>query len=135
MPEGFVRRRDRPAAIHARQHPRLRVDFDGDGRVDLCDDPDDAIGSVAHYLPGHGWQRGQPVMEPARIDAEDPEQGSCAASTAGITERRALADWVRDGVTGFAIPGDLAPDPVGLLMLEERRRAAATGWSSTTGTC
>jgi membrane-bound lytic murein transglycosylase B len=95
------------------------VDFDADGRVDLLDDPADAIGSIAHYLAGHGWQRGQPVMEPARLDAENPEQGVGPEFDEGIAARRPLADWVREGVTGFAIPGDLSPDPAGLLLLEE----------------
>lgn len=37
---------------------RWAVDFDGDGRIDLIASPVDAIGSVAHYLAEHGWQRG-----------------------------------------------------------------------------
>lgn len=39
------------------------TDFDGDGHIDLENSPIDAIGSVAHYLAGHGWQRGQPIAE------------------------------------------------------------------------
>src|SRR5271169_3227205 len=95
------------------------LDFNGDGEIDLAGDADDAIGSVAKYLSRYGWVRGQPVMEPARIDAKDPEAGVLGAFNAGVTDRRPLADWVREGVTGFAIPGDLAPDAVGLLLLEE----------------
>jgi peptidoglycan lytic transglycosylase B len=95
------------------------LDFNGDGRVDLAGDMDDAIGSVAHYLSCHGWARGQPVMEPARIETEEPEAGVLGQFDDGLTARRTLADWVREGVTGFTIPGDLAPDPVGVLMLEE----------------
>jgi membrane-bound lytic murein transglycosylase B len=37
----------------------------------------------------------------------------------GLSERRALEAWAGDGVTPAA-PGDLAADPVGLLLLEER---------------
>jgi membrane-bound lytic murein transglycosylase B len=95
------------------------LDFNGDGEIDLAGDADDAIGSVAQYLSRYGWVRGQPVMEPARIDAKDPEAGVLGAFDKGISERRPLADWVREGVTGFAIPGDLAPDAVGLLLLED----------------
>ena len=40
---------------------RHAVDFDGDGKVDLINSPVDAIGSVAHYLAQHGWQRGLPT--------------------------------------------------------------------------
>ncbi len=95
------------------------IDFNGDGGVDLEGDIDDAIGSVAHYLSDHGWARGQPVMEPARIDSEAAQAGILGQFDEGVTPRRSLADWVREGVTGFTIAGDLASDPVGLLMLEE----------------
>jgi membrane-bound lytic murein transglycosylase B len=94
------------------------LDFDNDGRVDLAENADDAIGSVAHYLARNGWQPGQIIMEPARVEAEDPGV-VLGRLDAGIAERRSLAEWTREGVTGFVIPGDLAPDPVGLLMLEE----------------
>jgi len=93
------------------------VDFDGDGAIDLEHDAADAIGSVANFLLRHGWQADQPVMVAARIDAED--NAAVATLDAGVAERRSLAEWVRLGVTGFAIPDDLAPDPVGLVMLEE----------------
>jgi len=33
------------------------VDFDGDGRRDIWENPVDAVGSVAHYLARHGWER------------------------------------------------------------------------------
>ena len=93
------------------------IDYDGDGRIDLANDPDDAIGSVANYLARHGWQPGQPVMEPVRVEGERAE-AVLALFDGGVTSRRSVADWVGDGVTGFAISGDLAADPVGLLMLE-----------------
>lgn len=34
------------------------VDFDGDGHIDLYGSTADVIGSVAHFLARHGWQRG-----------------------------------------------------------------------------
>jgi membrane-bound lytic murein transglycosylase B len=39
---------------------RWAVDFDGDGRIDLNGSAADVVGSVAHYLQAHGWQRGMP---------------------------------------------------------------------------
>ncbi|MBP6900498.1 MAG: lytic murein transglycosylase B [Burkholderiaceae bacterium] len=37
---------------------RFAVDFDGDGHIDMAANPADVIGSIAHYLAEHGWQRG-----------------------------------------------------------------------------
>jgi len=93
------------------------IDFDDDGRIDLAADADDAIGSVALYLVRHGWKSDQPVMTPARLEPEDPES-LLRRFDGGVAERRPLAAWTHDGVTGFMIPGDLAADPVGLAMLE-----------------
>lgn len=47
------------------------VDFDGDGKIDLRNSPVDAIGSVAHYLQVHGWQRGEPVAFPATVSPDN----------------------------------------------------------------
>ncbi|HEX5755145.1 MAG TPA: lytic murein transglycosylase, partial [Arenimonas sp.] len=38
---------------------RIAVDFDGDGRRDLVDNPGDALASAARYLQDAGWRRGQ----------------------------------------------------------------------------
>lgn len=48
------------------------VDFDSDGDVDLSGSPADAIGSVAHFLVGHGWRRDQPgaMAYPADVSAD-----------------------------------------------------------------
>ena len=40
---------------------KYAVDLDGDGHVDLRNNPADVIGSVAHYLAEFGWQRGLPT--------------------------------------------------------------------------
>ncbi len=37
------------------------VDFNGDGRVDIWTDTEDAIGSVANYFVEHGWKAGEPI--------------------------------------------------------------------------
>jgi membrane-bound lytic murein transglycosylase B len=94
------------------------LDYDGDGRIDLTGDVADAIGSVANYLVQHGWQPGQPVMQPVRLESSALDAVSGLFED-GMTARRSVAAWVSDGVAGFVIPGDLAADPVGLLLLEE----------------
>ena len=45
---------------------RYAVDYDGDGRVNLFTNRQDAIGSVANYFREKGqWQPGQPIFYPA----------------------------------------------------------------------
>ena len=46
------------------------IDFDGDGTIDIIDNPVDAIGSVANYFARHGWRTGEPVTVPARVDED-----------------------------------------------------------------
>ncbi len=41
---------------------RHAVDYDGDAHIDLRASVADAIGSVAHFLVNHGWQRGLAVQ-------------------------------------------------------------------------
>jgi membrane-bound lytic murein transglycosylase B len=50
---------------------KFAVDFDGDSKIDLRNSPVDAIGSVAHFLSEHGWQRGEPIVFPATVSATE----------------------------------------------------------------
>lgn len=43
------------------------VDFDGDGKRNLWNNPADVIGSVANYFARHGWKTGGGIAHPARI--------------------------------------------------------------------
>jgi len=51
------------------------VDFDGDGRIDIWNNPVDAIGSVASYFKQHGWKAGEPVVVRAEVSGERFAQG------------------------------------------------------------
>jgi len=73
------------------------VDYDNDGKIDLAADIDDAVGSVANYLAWHGWQTGEPVMKPASIDVDKRDEIERMLD-GGISDRRALESWQRDGV-------------------------------------
>ena len=47
---------------------RWAVDYDEDGRIDLWGSAADAIGSVANYFKGYGWNTGMPTHYPVRFD-------------------------------------------------------------------
>jgi membrane-bound lytic murein transglycosylase B len=94
------------------------IDYDGDGRIDLSADPPDAIGSVGNFLARHDWRQGAPVLAPAQIDPAASET-VLRKLDGGISERRPLDAWARDGVVAIVPPDDPGSDPAGLLMLEE----------------
>lgn len=50
------------------------VDFDGDGKIDLINNPVDAIGSVANYFARHGWKHGEAVASRAFLNQETINQ-------------------------------------------------------------
>ncbi|MCQ4327078.1 lytic murein transglycosylase B [Stutzerimonas stutzeri] len=54
------------------------VDFDGDGHIDIWNNPVDAIGSAASYFKQHGWAAGEPVVARAEVSGERYEQGLSA---------------------------------------------------------
>jgi membrane-bound lytic murein transglycosylase B len=100
---------------------RWGIDFDGDRHIDLQRSAADAIGSVAHYLAEHGWQRGEPIAQ--RVIATGA--GVDAAVAAGIEPNVTTESWLtRDvgiakvGAGGAAIPASEWPDV-------ERQRPAA----------
>jgi membrane-bound lytic murein transglycosylase B len=94
------------------------LDYDDDGTIDLSNDVNDAIGSVAHYLARHGWLPEDPAMQPAEIEADKREQIERTLD-GGISEQRTLDAWQQDGVRAPGIPEAPGSDPTGLLMLEE----------------
>lgn len=49
---------------------RWGVDYDGDGRVDLSNSPQDVIGSIANYFKGYGWNTGMPTHYPVVFDRD-----------------------------------------------------------------
>ncbi len=51
------------------------VDFDGDGHIDIWNNPVDAIGSVANYFKQHGWTPDGQVMVEATVQGEQAETG------------------------------------------------------------
>ncbi len=47
------------------------IDFSGDGKADLIDNPSDAIGSVANYFVKNGWKPGESVTSKAHVEVAE----------------------------------------------------------------
>ena len=83
---------------------RWAVDFDGSGRLDLRASTVDAIGSVANFLAGHGWQAGAGATWEARLTANADLEG---LTKEGIEPRFTSAQLAAQGVTSpESIPAD-----------------------------
>ncbi len=78
------------------------IDMDGDGRRDLFNSPADVIGSVAHYLSRHGWQRGAPVA--LAVDAAAATSANLSALIKKSLKPAIAAATVRE--KGVAVKGD-----------------------------
>ncbi|TKB49489.1 lytic murein transglycosylase B [Ferrimonas sediminicola] len=50
------------------------VDFDGDGKRDLLNNPVDAIGSVANYFAEHKWSHKAPAAVPIAVPEDKPAE-------------------------------------------------------------
>ncbi|MRW87188.1 lytic murein transglycosylase B [Pseudoduganella sp. FT26W] len=93
---------------------KYAVDFDGSGKIDLQNSASDAIGSVAAFLAGHGWQRdvGGPVVYAAAVSPNRAWEGML---NQGLAAKYRSAELATAGVTS-AVP---APDQLyGLVDLQ-----------------
>ncbi len=69
---------------------KYAVDFNGNGKIDLLREPEDAIGSVANYLKQYGWKAGEPVAYRAKVGNE--------SFPSAVADARTLAAWAEAGV-------------------------------------
>jgi membrane-bound lytic murein transglycosylase B len=69
---------------------KYAVDFNGNGKVDILHEPEDAIGSVANYLKQYGWKTGEPVAQLTQVS-----EGVVPVIS---PDSRTLAAWQEAGV-------------------------------------
>jgi membrane-bound lytic murein transglycosylase B len=74
---------------------KLAVDYNGNGKIDLMNEPEDAIGSVANFLKFHGWHKGELIAIRA-----DVSKDSCAGD---IITPRTVTAWKELGVLPFKL--------------------------------
>lgn len=79
---------------------QFAVDFTGKGKRDLINNIDDAIGSVAHYFKAHGWETGQPVIFPAKVNGE--QYKNVLAAKANPKPAYTLKQMTQSGVQASA---------------------------------
>ncbi len=100
---------------------RFAIDFDGNGRIDLAASPADAIGSVANFLAGHGWETGGPIAVTVTVAGD----GVQALLDEGIAPRRTPREMQDSGARFSALDADgVIPDlPAALIDLATPRAA------------
>lgn len=86
-------------------HRKYAVDFNGNHKTNLMDEPADAIGSVANYLQGYGWIEGERVA--VRVQAVE------SIRPGGGVEPQTVAAW---GASGVVPSVNLSHDKVARLM-------------------
>jgi len=81
---------------------KFAVDFSGNGRRDIWNDPGDIFGSVANYLAKSGWIDRLPWGVAAQVPADFD------TSITGRDNRRRVVEWAAMGVrpVGVALPQD-----------------------------
>jgi peptidoglycan lytic transglycosylase B len=85
---------------------KYAVDFDDDGRRDIWKSVPDALASIANYLKGYGWMKGETWGREVKVSAAAREKitDEVKLRTEGcfairnMTERKKLSDWAKWGV-------------------------------------
>ena len=94
------------------------IDFDDDGKIDIWNNPVDAIGSVANYFKEHGWKTGEPVVFVAEAADSAPDE----LFNTSLKPEKTLAQYAEAGVSvadGATLASPLDPNaPVTAIKFE-----------------
>jgi membrane-bound lytic murein transglycosylase B len=99
---------------------KFAEDFDGDGRKDIWSTPGDVFASIANYLKGHGWTKGQSWGREVaiaagplrRIRADVPRREGACRATRDMTVAQPVRKWQELGVRlrgGRSLPASELP--------------------------
>ena len=91
------------------------VDFDGDGKINLFNSKADAIGSVANYFVGHGWQRGMPAYYELQLNSTPAQHATLLEPD--IKPTFSASEMAANGVQ-LAAPGPQHNGPLALIELK-----------------
>jgi membrane-bound lytic murein transglycosylase B len=94
---------------------KYAVDFDGDGRTDLFNNPADVIGSVANYFKAFGWKPGMPTHYTVHIDEATFDKTALLAPD--ILPTFSVAELAAKGVL-LDGPGNQHTGPLALIELQ-----------------
>ena len=104
---------------------RYAVDFDGDGKRDLWENPTDAIGSVANYFRKHHWQPGKPITHKVKVHGKRYTSLITKSLKPEHTQQQLLDN-------GVILPGKLEKDLKGKLLKFKKPNDAEywVGWDN-----
>lgn len=104
---------------------RYAVDFDGDGKRDLWNNPTDAIGSVANYFHKHHWKAGEAIAQKVQVHG----QRYTKLISKNLKPVYSQQELLQNGVI---LPGDLSIDAKGRLFEFEQQGPAEywVGWDN-----
>lgn len=92
------------------------VDFDADNKIDLINDPADAIGSVANYFRKHDWHTGEAIAKRARYTGT-PEKLAGLGKVLNLSLKPDVKAGSLAGLglqTKTALPPETLVSPMGL---------------------
>jgi membrane-bound lytic murein transglycosylase B len=98
------------------------IDFDGDEKKDIWDNPVDAIGSVANYLNKHGWVRGGVITSRARV-AGNAYQDKVNET---LEPTKTVGQWSEFGVTPAS--SETMPEQEKAALFKYQGRLGAEFW-------
>jgi len=90
------------------------VDFDGDGKINLLNNPVDAIGSVANYIKVHGWKPGGELIYKAEVSGNQYK----SLLTKGLKPKNKINKFLDAGVK---VSDELNPELNAILIELEQK--------------